>query len=136
MSRYTAFTDNTVFLNKSFNLIGNIFFDTAVVEFPTKTISSLMCVTGKTSRIAQDEATGDVQNLAIITSDDDIFNHFSKNVKSIFNPDTAVKLKDTLQFTKFGFNFELHRDTSAALTIVTQDGLYLHQTSKIPAHIL
>lgn len=135
MSRYTAFTDNSVFKNHAINIVGNLFYDSVIAEYPAKDFTSLMAVTGKTSRVAQGEATGEVPNLAFITSDADYFSFLSENVKSIFNPDKVVRFKNTLQFSKYNFNFELHK-SATALTIVTQDGLYLQNTSEIPSVIL
>lgn len=136
MSRYTAFTDQTVFKNKSLNIVSNIFYDATIAEFPAKDFTSLLCVTGKTSRIAQDQDTGTIQNIAFITSDQEIFDYFFNNVKSVFNPESVIRSTKGLFFTKYGFNFELHLDTALTLSIVTQDGLYFQSIAQIPSHIL
>jgi len=136
MSRYTAFTDNNVFANPAINLVGNKIYEEIIKQFPAADLATTFVVTGKTSRIAQNEATGDAPNLAFITSDADVFSHLSKNAKAFFSPESLVFLKNTLQFKKYGFFFEIHLDTAISITSVLQDGLYLHETSKIPSNIL
>lgn len=135
MSRYTAFTDNQVFENHAINIVGNKLFDAIIVQYPAKDLSVLYAISGKTSRIAQNQATGSAQNLALVTSDTEIFSYLQSNVKSLFEPDTCIKLKNTLQFTKYNFFFEVHFLQTAISTVV-QDSLYLHEIGKIPAYIL
>jgi len=132
---YTAFTDNQVFNDNRINVLANTLYNAAIVEFDQKSISSLLCVTGTTAKVIQDAVTADAPNLAFITKDKDIIDFFFTNAKALFQPDEIIRLKNTLQFKKYEFCFEIHYDASLSL-ILDVSGVFVQDDSEIPSNIL
>lgn len=132
---YTAFTDNKVFNDNRINVVANTLYNAAIEEFPALSVSSLLCVTGTTAKVIQDAVVADAPNLAFITSRKTIIDYFFANAKTLFKPDEITRLKNTLQFKKDGFCYEIHYDGTLSL-ILEVSGVYVQDDSEIPSNIL
>lgn len=130
---YSIFTDEEVFADPNINILCNRIYENLTNNFVGKVLNSEFCITGTVSKIIQGASLSDVEVIAFITKDANIYNFCKSKLPKLIGA-SATTLKDRIQLNYKGVFLEIWFTTSIGTINIITD-IAVQDTADIPLNI-